>query len=71
MIAVAICETSVTLDRYNREVCVGTRCMRYETEEQFKMAYELVMEIARFCDVKAVNERMMEALRSRAYRGEA
>jgi len=57
MIAVPICETSVMLDQRNREVCVGARCIRYETDEQFKVAYELVMVIAKFCDVKMMNKR--------------
>jgi hypothetical protein len=62
MIAVPICETSIMLDQRNREVCIGAGCIRYGTDDQFKVAYELVMAIAKFCDVKIMNER------SKAYR---
>jgi len=69
MIAVPICETSVILVRYNKEVCVGAMCMKYENDEQFKVVYELVMAIAKVCDVKKMNERMTETLaKNEAYR---
>jgi len=57
MIAVPICETSVMLDQRNREVCIGAKCIRYEIDGQFKTVYELMMTIAKFCDVKIMNER--------------
>jgi hypothetical protein len=62
MMAVPICETSVVLDEIGREMCIGAKCIRYEIDEQFKVAYELVMAIAKFCDVKIMNEK------SKAYR---
>ena len=69
MIAVPICETSMILVRYSREVCVGAVCMKYENDEQFEAVYKLVMLIAKVCDVKKMNERVMEALaKSKAYR---
>jgi hypothetical protein len=64
MIVVVICETSVSIDKKSREVCVGARCIKYETEEQFKAVYDLVMEIASFCGVKMLNE----MLRNKIYR---
>ena len=69
MIAVPICEMSVILVQYSKEVCVGAVCMKYENDEQFEAVYKLVLEIAKVCDVKKMNERMMEALtKSKAYR---
>jgi hypothetical protein len=67
MIAVPICETSIILD--SKEVCIGAICMKYESDEQFKVVHGLVMAIAKVCEMKKMNEMMMEALaKSKAYR---
>jgi hypothetical protein len=68
MMVVAICETSIAINQRDMEICIGAECIKYKTEEQFKTAYELVMAIAKFCNMKVMNERMIEALRSKVYK---
>jgi hypothetical protein len=51
------------IDEMNREVCVGAYCKKYEVEEQFKVAYELIEMIIKFCVRKTINEALMEKLR--------
>jgi hypothetical protein len=63
MMVVSICSVAVMIDKINREICAGAYCKKYETEEQFKIAYELIEMIIKFCVRKTVNEALMEAVK--------
>ena len=57
MITVVVCETSVMFDRMSREVCVGAKCMKCETEEQFMIVYNVIMALAEFCGKRMMMRR--------------
>ena len=57
MITVVVCETSVVFDKMSKEVCVGAKCIKCETEEQFRVVYNIIMAIAEFCGKRMMMRR--------------
>jgi len=57
MIAIPICGRSIIIDNCNRQICVGAKCIKYRTRKQFDIAYEVVMEIARYCEEKITKKK--------------
>jgi len=57
MIAVPICGRSIIIDNYNRQICIGAKCIKYRTRKQFDIAYEMVMEVARYCEEEVMKKK--------------
>jgi len=50
MMAVVIGNKSAMIDFENRKICFGLECIRYKTKEQFDVAYEVVITVAKICE---------------------
>jgi len=49
MWTLVICGTEIFIDPRRREICFSDGCVRYRTEKQFGMAYEMLTKIVGYC----------------------